>query len=73
MVDFRKNIKEVLHMFSRELEIMDANTVRYMIDELNAEKEQLEAEVKEQEARVRAVSYTHLDVYKRQPHHLWDR
>lgn len=53
MVDFRKNIKEVLHMFSRELEIMDANTVRYMIDELNAEKEQLEAEVKEQEARVR--------------------
>lgn len=53
MVDFRKNIGEVLHMFSRELEIMDANEVKYMIDELNAEKEQLEAEIREKTAAVR--------------------
>ena len=44
MADFRKNIGEVLHMFSKQLEIMDRNDVEYMIDELQAEVERQKRE-----------------------------
>lgn len=35
--EFRRNIKEVLNMFSDALKAMDRNTVQYMIDEQKAE------------------------------------
>ena len=41
------NIERMVHMFSKELQILDHNTVKYMIDELqeqlDAAKEQLDA------------------------------
>ena len=61
MADFRKNIGEVLHMFSKQLEIMDRNDVEYMIDELQAEvekqkkeKEQLRIEAEVEKKRLEA-------------------
>ena len=48
-----QNMEKVMGMFSEELREMDRNTVQYMIDEMQAT---LDA----------PVSYTHLDVYKRQ-------
>ena len=61
MADFRKNIGEVLHMFSKQLEIMDRNDVEYMIDELQAEverqkqeKEQFRMEAEKEKKRLEA-------------------
>ena len=57
----RKNIGEVLHMFSKQLEIMDRNDVEYMIDELQAEverqkqeKEQFRMEAEKEKKRLEA-------------------
>ncbi|HKM21097.1 MAG TPA: hypothetical protein VJZ01_03560, partial [Lachnospiraceae bacterium] len=44
--EFRQDIKEVLHMYSKALEEMDRNTIKYMIDlqkeEIEKQKEELE-------------------------------
>lgn len=40
LYDFCRNIEGVMNMFSKELQIMDRNTVKYMIDEL---QEQLDS------------------------------
>lgn len=54
MFEFRKDPEEVLNMFSRELQIMDENTIQYMIDELQlqVEKEREEKERAQQEKRM---------------------
>ena len=52
------NTEKVMQMYSEELQILDENTVRYMIDELQMEVEQAkesarEAQQREQELRDR--------------------
>ncbi|HKM20564.1 MAG TPA: hypothetical protein VJZ01_00795, partial [Lachnospiraceae bacterium] len=44
--EFRQDIKEVLHMYSKALEEMDRNTIKYMID---LQKEEIEKQKKELE------------------------
>ena len=64
LYDMCKNIEGVMNMFSKELQLMDRNTAKYMIDELQEEldntKEELEsangkiAELMEQVAKLQS-------------------
>lgn len=47
--EFRRHPKELVNMYSKALEIMDRNTVRYMVEEQKAELERQEKELTEKE------------------------
>lgn len=47
-----QNVERMMEMFSKELEILDKNTVRYMIDEM---QEELEGQKKEIDAKNREI------------------
>jgi hypothetical protein len=44
LYDFCLNIEGVMNMYSKELQIMDRNTVKYMIDEYQEQVDQLKEE-----------------------------
>ena len=50
--EFRRNVKEVLNMFSDALRTMDRNTVQYMIEEQKAEIEQNKAVIEQSKAEI---------------------
>lgn len=76
MAGFRKNVKEVLGMFSEALAIMDRNTVRNMMEEqqkeleenkkkLEESKEELEKKDKELEAKDRELAMLRAQLARR--------
>lgn len=46
---FRKNIREMLHMFSEALREMDRNTVQYMIEQQQEMMEKQQTEIEKQQ------------------------
>jgi len=50
IIDFRKDPKELIRMFSESLSIADKNTIKLMVDELRDEKAVLENEMAELES-----------------------
>ncbi len=44
LYDISRNMERVMHVFSKELAILDRNTVRYMMDEMQSEIDQLKEE-----------------------------
>lgn len=46
-----RNTEAVMELFSKELQILDENTVRYMIDELNAKIKELERQLQDKKNR----------------------
>ena len=52
---FRYHIKELVRMFSKELSILDANTVQYMIEVQQEELERMKEEEKRQQEELRRV------------------
>ena len=46
-----RNTEAVMELFSKELQILDENTVRYMIDELNAKIKELEHQLQDKKNR----------------------
>lgn len=47
-----QNVERMMEMFSKELEILDKNTVRYMIDEMQEELEGQKKEIKGQQKKL---------------------
>ena len=61
IIDFRKDPKELIRMFSESLSIADKNTIKLMVDELRDEKAVLEnemAELESEKAELKAVIST---------------
>jgi len=52
MAEFRKDVKEVVAMYSEALKIMDHNTELYMIEEQQKEIEELQTTLAERNARI---------------------
>ncbi|MGI6500972.1 MAG: hypothetical protein ACOX1S_08890 [Anaerostipes sp.] len=52
LYDYCQNIEGVMEMFSKELHELDKNTVKYMIEEQQAEIEEQQAEIEEQQAEI---------------------
>lgn len=50
LYDMCKNVEEVMHMFSKDLQEYDHNTVLYMIDELQDSVDAQKVTIKEQQA-----------------------
>ena len=59
------NMERVMSMYSKELEELDRNTVRYMIDEMQAEADQLTAKLEEMKSQY-AEAKSQLDESKSQ-------
>ena len=47
-----QNVERMMEMFSKELEVLDKNTVRYMIDEMQEELEGQKKEIKGQQKKL---------------------
>ena len=47
-----RNTEKVINMFSKELQELDRNTVQYMIDEMQAEIDEQEKQLKEKDALI---------------------
>ena len=52
---FRRNVREVLNMFSKEPEEMDRNTIRYMVEQQQDMIEKQKAELAEKEKEKQAA------------------
>lgn len=60
-----QNVERMMEMFSKELEILDKNTVRYMIDEMQEELEGQKKEIKGQQKKLEDQSRIILEDAKR--------
>ena len=58
LYDMCKNIERVIDMFSKELQILDRNTVKYMIDELQEDLDAAKAEIDAKDAVIDAKDET---------------
>ena len=56
IIDFRKDPKELIRMFSESLSIADRNTIKLMVDELRDEKAELENIISEKEAVINVMA-----------------
>ena len=50
---FRRQIKELMSMFSDALKILDANTTKYMIEQQKEKIEQQEKKIERQEEKIK--------------------
>ena len=47
-----QNVEEIMGLFSKELQILDENTVQFMVDEMQKEIEQQKDEIKQKDAEI---------------------
>ena len=47
-----QNVEEIMGLFSKELQILDANTVQFMVDEMQKEIEQQRDEIEQKDAKI---------------------
>ena len=65
IIDFRKDPKELIRMFSESLSIADRNTIKLMVDELRDEKAELENVISEKEAVINVMANEISELKKR--------
>ena len=56
LYDMCRNIEGVMNMFSKELQIMDRNTVKYMIDELQEQLDDANSKLENSNNQVASLS-----------------
>jgi len=65
LYDLCQNIERVMEMWSKELQILDRNTVKYMIDELQEQLDDANATIADKDANIADKNATIAELQKK--------